>query len=291
VGAVPNEDARWRRLNDYYLNCIADADRHVVSLLDALDALGLTEETIVVYTADHGELGGAHGLSGKGATAYREQNNVPLIIAHPDHAGDKRCNAVTSHVDIAATLVGLTGSGVGPDLSRSPGKDLSTLLADPEPAGLDAIRPGALYNFNMLAYLDQNLMGSVATFLAQGGKPEDIPAQGFLPDLRKRGAIRSVYDGRYKFSRYFSPREHHSPGTLEDLFARNDVELFDLQADPEEMTNLALDQKTHGELLLAMNAKLNALIEDEVGEDIGQMLPGDDPKRWRLGSDTHKVRM
>ncbi|MDJ0950693.1 MAG: sulfatase-like hydrolase/transferase [Alphaproteobacteria bacterium] len=291
VGAVPNEDARWRRLNDYYLNCIADADRHLVSLLDELAALELADDTVVVYTADHGELAGAHGLSGKGATAYREQTHVPLIIAHPDYPGGRQCNAVTSHVDIAATLAGLAGGGAGPDLARSPGKDLTTLLDDPGAAGLDAVRPGALYNYNMLAYLDQNLLGSVAKFLADGGKPADIPAQGYRPDLRKRGAIRAVYDGRYKLARYFSPEEHHMPRTLEDLLARNDVELFDLETDPQEMTNLVLDQQANGALLLAMNDKLNALIEDEVGEDLGQMLPGDDPARWRLDPNIHKVNM
>ena len=54
---------------------------------------------------DHGDLDGAHRLHGKGATAYREQNNVPLIVAHPAHAGDKRCKAVTTHLDIVPTLI------------------------------------------------------------------------------------------------------------------------------------------------------------------------------------------
>ena len=103
VGIVPNEDARWQRLNNYYLNCIRDADRHVVEILDELDDLGLVDNTIVIYTSDHGELAGAHGLSGKGATAYREQNNVPLIVAHPKFQGGKRCKAVTSHIDIPTT--------------------------------------------------------------------------------------------------------------------------------------------------------------------------------------------
>ena len=51
---------------DYYLNCIADCDRHVERLLEELDALGLAENTIVIMTSDHGELGGAHGMHGQG---------------------------------------------------------------------------------------------------------------------------------------------------------------------------------------------------------------------------------
>ena len=72
------------------------------------------------------------------------------------------------------------------------------------------------------------------------------------------------------------------PRSLEELFANNDVEFFDLEADPHEMDNLAVDPKANGELLMAINEKLNALIESEVGDDIGQMLPGGSDASWAL---------
>jgi arylsulfatase A-like enzyme len=290
VGRVPNEDDRWRRLNNYYLNCTQSVDGHVLGILNELDDLGMADDTIVIYTADHGELGGAHGLSGKGATAYREQQHVPFIMSHPGYPGGKRCKAVTSHVDIATTLMSVAG-GKSIKQKNVPGADITTLLRKPDDAVLGAIRPGALFNYNMLGFVDDDFLMKISRFIREGGKPSDLPAQGWRPDLKNRGAIRSVFDGRYKLSRYFSPSEHNQPRSLEELFANNDVEVFDLEADPHEMTNLAVERKSHGDLILAMNEKLNALIEAEVGEDVGQMLPGGSDANWTLDPDVSKLRM
>jgi arylsulfatase A-like enzyme len=290
VGRVPNEDDRWRRLNNYYLNCTQSVDSHLLGILNELDNLSLTDETIIILTSDHGELGGAHGLNGKGATAYREQQNVPFIMSHPGYAGGKRCKAVTSHVDIATTLVSLAGGQPGKQ-KNVPGADISALLDKPETAALDAIRPGALFNFNMLAFVDDDFLMKVSRFLREGGKPSDIPAKGWQPDLKKRGAIRSVFDGRYKLNRYFSPLEHHQPRSIEELFAINDVEVFDLESDPHEMTNLAVERNRHGDLILAMNEKLNSLIDVEVGEDTGQMLPGGGDSKWTIDPSVSNLRM
>jgi arylsulfatase len=64
------------------------------------------------------------------------------------------------------------------------------------------------------------------------------------------------------------------------LFELNDVELFDHQNDPNEVENLALDRGKNADLIMAMNAKLNRLIDEEVGEDVGQMLPGGVDGGW-----------
>jgi arylsulfatase len=69
VGRVPNEDDRWRRLNNYYLNCTQAVDQHVLDILNELDDLGMADKTIIVFTADHGEHAGAHGLSVSKATS------------------------------------------------------------------------------------------------------------------------------------------------------------------------------------------------------------------------------
>jgi arylsulfatase len=287
TGNIPNEDRRWRARHDYYLNCLRDVDRSMVTLLDELESLGLASSTIVVMTADHGDLDGAHRLHSKGATMYREQNNVPLFVAHPAYPGGKRCRAVTSHIDIAPTLLGMTNASaekkaaIAKDL---PGKDLSPLLAAPEKASVAAVRDGSLYCYNMFAYIDGEFMNKVVATLQQpDGKAklqEATKAGALRPDLSKRGAIRGVYDGRYRFARYFSPRQHNRPTSVEALLKLNDVELYDVERDPLEIDNLALDARKHGDLLEAMNRKLNGLIDREVGEDVGQMLPGNVDGGW-----------
>jgi len=289
VGEIPNEEPRWRRRHNYYLNCLRDADRNIVAVLDELDAAGLTDRTIVILTADHGDMDGSHQLHAKGAVAYREQNNVPLIIAHPGHAGGRTCRALTSHLDLAPTLVGFTGTEAArrATIVRDlPGKDFSGLLADPAAAGMNALREGVLFNYNMFAYLDGDYLLKAVAHIQQGGDPRKLTEAGLVPDLRKRGAVRSVYDGRYVFSRYFAPKEHNRPTTLEEIYRHNDVELYDREQDPDEMVNLAAKRGASRELVLAMNAKLNRLIDMEVGEDRGQMLPGGIDAGWEITPET-----
>jgi len=288
VGPIPDEEPRWRRRHNYYLNCLRDVDRNIAAVLAELDASGLADRTIVILTADHGDMDGAHKLHAKGAVSYREQNNVPLIVVHPAYPSGRQCRAVTSHIDLAPTLVAMTG--VGPDkeaqiLKGLPGKDLSRLLAAPERADVAAVRDGALFNYNMLAYLDGDFLDKAVAYLKQGGKPDQLKSAGVVPDLMKRGAVRSVYDGRYVFARYFSPKQHNRPTTLEELLRYNDLELYDLQADPHEMANLAINAGSR-ELVLAMNEKLNRLIDAEVGEDRGHMLPGGIEAGWEVTPET-----
>jgi len=287
VGNIPNEDWRWRRRHDYYLNCLSDVDRNIAPLLDELEALGLASKTIVVLTADHGDLDGSHRLHSKGATAYREQNNVPLIVAHPAYAGGKRCRAVTTHLDLAPTLVGLTRGSAEQKAAITknlPGKDFSDVLTAPDKASASSVRDGALFCYNMFAYIDGDFMMNAVEMLRQPdgkAKVKEAAASGAMrPDLSKRGAIRAMFDGRYSFARYFSPKQHNRPDSIDRLFALNDVELFDLEKDPLERDNLARDRERNRALLEQMNAKLNALIDREVGEDVGQMLPGGADGGW-----------
>jgi arylsulfatase len=252
----------------------------VDTILTELDNLGMMENTIIIFTADHGELCGAHGMSGKGATAYREQNNVPFILYHPDIPGGKKCRAVTSHNDFVPTILAMTGAGKKQKKAvagRLHGHDVSPLLENPQKASLDAIRDGALYCYSMWAFMDADWLKKVAETAASGKKitVDTIPR----PQTKKRSNIRTVYDGRYKYSRYFNSQEHNRPTTVEQIFKVNDVELFDLKNDPNETNNLVLDKKNR-EVLLAMNDKLNRLIDSEVGKDDGSHLPDISGVNW-----------
>jgi len=287
----PTDDARWRRRHNYYLNCLRDVDRNIATLLDELQASGQADRTIVVMTADHGDLDGAHFLHAKGATVFREQNNVPFIIVHPAYRGGRETRAVTSHLDLAPTLVAMTAVSTEKKASITKnlkGKDLLPVLASPEAAALNSVQDGVLFNFNMLAYLDGDFAYKALDFIHKGGKGNQLKASGIVPDLRKRGAIRSVYDGQYTYARYFSPKQHNRPGTLEQIRAFNEVELYDTAQDPLEAKNLAVGDKADNDLLLAMNDKLNRLIDTQVGEDRGAMLPGGIDAGWEVSAETMK---
>lgn len=285
VGQWPDEDRRWRVLRDYYFNCIRDCDRQVVAVLDALRASGQADRTIVVFTADHGELGGAHQMRGKGNSTYREQNHLPLIVVHPALPGGVSCKAVTSQIDLAPTLLALTGAA--PDARKAaadglPGRDLSGLLAAPEAAGFDALRPAALFNYNMLLFQDAKWIPRAEQVIHDASIPPAQKAAFMLkyePDFTQRCAIRSIFDGRYRFTRYFSPLAFNTPTSYEALVGQNDLELYDLVADPFETRNLASGDAPPRELIVAMNHQMNARLAEEVGEDDGAFLPLRDG-RW-----------
>jgi arylsulfatase A-like enzyme len=284
VGQWPDEDRRWRGLRNYYFNAIRDCDAKVERLLAALEHNGMAQNTIVVFTADHGELGGSHQMRGKGTNTYRQQNHLPLMIVHPGLPGGKECQAITSQLDLTPTLLALTGKDAATVARASEGlrgRDFSALLRNPDAAAPKAVRPASLFNFDMLSYSDPKWAAMTIDTRAFRTKPpeqQQAILAGHPPDFRNRTAIRSIFDGRYRFSRYFSPVAFNTPKTMEELLAKNDLEVYDLEADPDEMANLALDAKKNGELILALSQVTNERIADEVGIDDGSFLPIRDGK-------------
>jgi choline-sulfatase len=94
----------------YYALCSL-IDDQVGRLLAALEATGQREETVVVFTSDHGELMGAHRLLLKGVPAFEEVYRVPLIVRGPSGAAGRVVERIVQLHDLAPTLVELGGAG------------------------------------------------------------------------------------------------------------------------------------------------------------------------------------
>ena len=273
LGTIPTDRKdMWTVFYNYYLNTIRDSDRSIQQIVDVLNEMDLWRDTVVLFTADHGEMGGAHGgLKGKGPMSYEQNAHVPLIIAHPAAKAGATCSALTSHLDLLPTFVRLTGvpEGKWPAAVKAlPGHDFSALLANPEGADVHAVRPGVLFDYVGVSTVDADFLRQLMSGLALR-KPGPPVSQA---KLDKRGFLYFTFDGRYKFARYYAPSAFNTPRTLEDILKNNDVQLFDLQSDPEEMHNLALEPEKNRETMLRMNELLNDLIAKEVGVNDGRFL-------------------
>ncbi len=275
-GRMPRDDAEaWIRFSQYYYSCIRDVDRHLGTVLDALEMSGQASNTVIVLVSDHGEMGGVHGLRQKGPWMYRENIAVPLVISHPDARRARENTGLVSALDFTPTMLGLLGMAPGPVRDRYSAMRGIDVSRDITAAKTDRSRKdmGALVTYSVSHHLDPEF--AKKTF--EKWRPEPLAegsAAGLLPDLNARGFMRGVVTETHKFARYFSPRDHHRPETLEDLTERNDLELFDLGADPGETTNLAAAGAAPDELLATLNGKLNALIDAEIGVDDGRDMPG-----------------
>jgi arylsulfatase len=276
LGEIPRDaTAMWDDYYNLYLNMVRDNDRTLQGVLDTVSALDLWSSTVVVRTADHGELGGSHGgLRGKGPLPYEQETHVPMVVVHPEHPGGRTCKAVTSHIDLVPTLSGLTNVDAArrtAALAGLPGRDFTSLLKAPDQAALTAIREGALFNYVGLWTVDPLYMIRTARDLGEARFAP--PFSEFRPDLAPRGFVSFCFDGRYKFSRYYAPDNFNTPTTFEELIGNNDLELFDLERDPDELINLAVDAGANRELILRQNGLLNRLIAREVGDNNGSFLP------------------
>jgi len=124
-------------LADYYAY-ITSLDDLLADILAELDERGLAEETIVVFTSDHGEMVGSHGRHNKG-DPYAESINVPLLVRYPGEVpAGRRSEAVASLVDLMPTLLSFCGVDTPAAVQ---GRDLSGHLRD-DP---DATIPDSAY--------------------------------------------------------------------------------------------------------------------------------------------------
>ena len=100
-----DEDELRRDMAIYY-GMVSFMDAHIGRILDALDERGLSENTLIVFTSDHGHFLGQHGLTAKGPFHYEDAINVPFLVRWPGQVlADGHSEALQSLVDLAPTFL------------------------------------------------------------------------------------------------------------------------------------------------------------------------------------------
>lgn len=100
-----------------YKAMIHEIDQQVGRIKAYLEAHDLLEKTIILFTSDHGEMMGDHGLSQK-TSPYWQASRIPLYIRHPRYPGNKMHNCLVENIDLAATILDMAGLEPVEALSR-----------------------------------------------------------------------------------------------------------------------------------------------------------------------------
>lgn len=133
VRARPPEEWRFPETMAAYYAMIELLDEQFGRLLDHLDAVGERENTIVIFTSDHGEMLGDHGLVLKGCRFYEPLVRVPLVISWPGRFRTGLVSeALVELVDLAPTVLESAGIALPPDLH---GRSLVSILTGCAPSG------------------------------------------------------------------------------------------------------------------------------------------------------------
>ena len=125
AGYPRGEDEIKRHIADYY-GMISHMDMDIGRILDTLEARGLSENTIVIYTSDHGLGVGQHGLMGK-QNLYDHSMRIPLVMRGPGVPAGLRCGALLYLLDLYPTLLEMAGVPVP---ATSIGHSLNMLLEE-----------------------------------------------------------------------------------------------------------------------------------------------------------------
>jgi arylsulfatase A-like enzyme len=110
-------------------------DGYIGRVLGELDRKGITDNTIVVYTSDHGDMMGSHGYTKK-QWFYEESSHIPLVVSYPGRITPGPRDQLISITDMAPTLAGFLGLSF---TSAVDGRDLSATLTDAGAPGQDSV--------------------------------------------------------------------------------------------------------------------------------------------------------
>lgn len=175
------EELREARAGYYAMVSMIDAE--VGRILSALDGAGLTDDTLVVFTSDHGELLGDHAIMLKGPMLYDPLVRVPLILAWPAQIKPQERFEIVQNIDITATLLDVAeaseampvqGESLMPLLAGTAGHWREWALAEYRDSGHGANPP---VHTTMLRYGDLKLVfwhGPPATQRARDGELYDL---------------------------------------------------------------------------------------------------------------------
>lgn len=221
----PNE----QRIKASYYGMITLIDEQVGRIMQALDASGQRENTIVIFMSDHGEMLGDHGLTAKGCRFYEGLLRVPLIISWPAKLPQGVVNdALVELTDIAPTLTELTGIPEAWTHGRSLVGQLTGKL-----------QPAEHREFVRAEYFDTLC--------------PDLPRRP-VPIKKKSPIWASMYrDKQYKLAVYHNI---------------NEGELYDLHNDPNEFNNLWDDPAyTDVKLHLLTESYAHAICDMDMGDE------------------------
>lgn len=177
-------------------------DDGVGKILAQLDRLGIRDNTIIVFTADHGDMMGDHSLFIKGFMHYRGTLQVPLVIDVPGMAAG-HTRSLASSIDLGSTL--MDHCGIAPH-DGIQGTSLMPIVEDPAATVRDSI-------------------------LIEDDSPMILAKLTPLP-----ARIRTLVTQDYKYTRN----------------SKHEEQLFDLNSDPDEMTNIRADEAARAAMLTAM---------------------------------------
>ncbi len=190
---------------NFYGNLMRSSDAYLVSVLDKLEETGVFDDTLIIRTSDHGEMGLAHGgMRQKNFNFYEESTRVPLVYSNPKlFPKPVQTDALVSHVDFLPTLASLAGA---PRSARSKwqGIDYSSLVLSPS-------KRKTVQDYVVFTYDDY-----------QSG-------QSHGPYPKPPNHIVSIREKRWKLAKYYDVDGHKPP----------QWEMYDLKHDPLERKNLA----------------------------------------------------
>lgn len=240
LGIREDSEEDVRRLMGVYYGMVRFIDDGVGQILDALERLNLRDNTVVVFCSDHGDFIGEHAMQCKGGVFYDCLTHVPLIVSWPGQLPTGETDrSMVNLIDIAPTLLTLQGLPVPPEMQGAP---LPT-VTDTTPREATFSEYGA------------------------GGAPFTVADLEQLPDPHGRKTLMASLqwreaEGRRKMVRTQGWKYVHDPmGDLD--------ELYDMENDPWELTNLAADP-AYGDVV----ARMRLLLADwSIQTEDGRAVP------------------